>query len=160
MTYNQDRSTDREKMHLVLGNHWQETRHDKMVFLFLSLLYQYTFSHILPAKSHSTDLQDGCHVSLITVFWLPTMSTHQAKLSERTSCCPDKKAALSCCCTVLTESIAGPQSFLPAASSIPSNFAWFLLTADRVVSSGCGCPGAKTGMPQGKCLLLHQLGTR
>lgn len=34
MSYNQDRNTDGEKMHLGLGNHWQETRHEKIVFVF------------------------------------------------------------------------------------------------------------------------------
>ena len=84
------------------------------------------------------------------------MSTHQTKLSERKSCCPDKKAAPSCCymhcfSTVLMERVHRPQSLLPgkllsAASRVPSNFVLFLLTADQVGSSGCGCPGGKTGM--------------
>lgn len=48
------------------------------------------------------------------------------------------------------ERVHRPQSLLPgklwsAASSAPSNFVLFLLTADRVVSLGCGCPGARTG---------------
>lgn len=53
--------------------------------------------------------------------------------------------------TVLMGRVRRPQSLQPgkllsAASSVPSTFVLFLLTAGQEVSSGCGCPGAKRGM--------------
>lgn len=78
------------------------------------------------------------------------MPTHQTQLSERNSCCPDKKEALPCCIAfhLLVERVykatipsTRPAQQLPAVS--PPDTILFLLTAGQVVSLGCGCLGGK-----------------